>query len=80
VLVAIILISSLMAVVYIWRIVEVMWFGEPAAEATASVAVSPLLVGVAWVVALANIYFGLSPDLPMTLASEAAAELLRHLP
>ncbi len=80
VLVAIILISSLMAVVYIWRIVEVLWFGEPANDATAPATVSPLLVGVAWVVALANIYFGLSPELPLTLASDAAAELLRHLP
>ncbi|MGB5412660.1 MAG: monovalent cation/H+ antiporter subunit D family protein [Woeseiaceae bacterium] len=80
VLVAIILISSLMAVVYIWRIVEVLWFGEPANDVTAQAAVSPLLVGVAWAVALANIYFGLSPELPLTLASDAAAELLRHLP
>lgn len=80
VLVAIILISSLMAVVYIWRIVEVMWFGEPAADATEATTVSPLLVGVAWIVALANIYFGVSPELPLTLASDAAAELLRHLP
>jgi multicomponent Na+:H+ antiporter subunit D len=80
VLVAIILISSLMAVVYIWRIVEVMWFGEAAADATAPARVPPLLVGVAWAVALANIYFGVSPDLPLALAGEAAAELLRHLP
>jgi multicomponent Na+:H+ antiporter subunit D len=80
VLVAIILISSLMAVVYIWRIVEVMWFGSPAHEAAAEKTVSPLLVGVAWLVALANVYFGLFPELPVTLSGDAAAELLRHLP
>jgi multicomponent Na+:H+ antiporter subunit D len=81
-LVAVILISSLMAVVYIWRIVEAAYFGTPANDAPPSPqrAVSPVLVTIVWVTALANIYFGLAPDLPLTLARDAAGELLRHLP
>jgi multicomponent Na+:H+ antiporter subunit D len=79
-LVMVILVSSLMAVVYIWRIVEVTCFG-PVIEQTEAPAKTPrLLVAVLWVTALANIYFGLDPDLPLSLSADAAAELLRHLP
>jgi len=79
-LVAVILISSLMAVVYIWRIVEVACFSRPEQESAPAITVSPLMIAVTWVAALANIYFGLVPELPLALASDAAAELLRHLP
>ena len=79
-LVAIILISSLMAVVYIWRIVESAYFGPAVETNDAAPTVSPLTVSIVWVAALANIYFGLVPDLPLELSSDAANELLRHLP
>ena len=79
-LVAVILISSLMAVVYVWRIVEVACFAEAVDEPGPPVSVPPLLVAALWLVAVANIYFGLNPDLPLTLSGDAAAELLGHLP
>ena len=81
-LVGVILISSLMAVVYVWRIVETACFGVAGSDATLarSRRISPALVTVAWLAALANIYFGLVPELPLTLSRDAAAELLRHLP
>jgi multicomponent Na+:H+ antiporter subunit D len=79
-LVAVILISSLMAVVYIWRIVEVACFAKTEEQGSSAIAVSPLLIAVTWLAALANIYFGLAPALPLTLSGNAAAELLRHLP
>jgi len=79
-LVAVILISSLMAVVYVWRVVEVACFGEAVDEPGPPVSVPPLLVAVLWLIAAANIYFGLNPDLPLTLSGDAAAELLGHLP
>lgn len=76
----VVVLSSLAAVVYVWRIVEQAYFGEPAAEGvTAGEAPWPLLAGV-WMVALANIYFGVAPELPVALAESAATELLRHLP
>jgi len=76
----VVILSSLAAVVYVWRIVEQAYFGEPAAEGiTVGEAPWPLLAGV-WMVALANIYFGVSPELPVALAESAAGELLRHLP
>ena len=81
-LVAVILVSSLMAVVYVWRIVEAACFGGAAGDATPAPRrrISPALVTVAWLTALANIYFGLVPQLPLALSRDAAAELLRHLP
>ncbi len=79
-LVAVILISSLMAVVYIWRIVEVACFAKTEEQGSSAIAVSTLLIAVTWLAALANIYFGLAPALPLTLSGDAAAELLRHLP
>ncbi len=81
-LVAVILISSLMAVVYVWRIVEAAYFGTPAADSPPlnERRISPALVTVAWVAALANIYFGLNPELPLTLSRAAATDLLGHLP
>ena len=79
-LIAVILISSLMAVVYIWRIVEVACFAKTEEQGSSAIAGSPLLIAVTWLAALANIYFGLAPALPLTLSGDAAAELLRHLP
>ena len=79
-LVAVILVSSLMAVVYVWRIVEAACFGEATVEPASPVSVPPLLVATLWLAAAANIYFGLVPDLPLTLSGDAAAELLGHLP
>jgi len=35
---------------------------------------------ITWVAALANLYFGLVPEIPGTLASSAADTLLEHLP
>jgi len=70
----------LMAVAYIWRVVEVAWFRPPASGQTEfSEAPVPMLV-VTWVAAVANIYFGLAPWLQISLASDAAGVLLGELP
>ena len=76
-LVALILISSLMAVVYIWRIIEAAYFGEPSEQTTASA--PPALVVILWAVAIANIGFGIAPDLPLSLSQTAADILLGHV-
>ncbi len=79
-LVAVILVSSLMAVVYIWRIVEVACFAQATDESSSPAGISPVLVAVTWLAALANLYFGLVPELPLSLSGAAATELLDHLP
>ncbi len=79
-LVAVLVISSLMAVVYIWRIVEAIYFGEPATDLAAVREAPLMMLAVTWAAALANLYFGLVPEVPVTLASSAAETLLEHLP
>jgi len=79
-LVAVIVISSLMAVVYIWRIVEAIYFAEPVADQSAIREAPRMMLLITWVAALANLYFGLVPEVPVTLASSAADTLLEHLP
>ncbi|TDG12817.1 monovalent cation/H+ antiporter subunit D family protein [Seongchinamella unica] len=76
-LVAIIIISSLMALAYIWRIVETLYF-RPAVEEPAPGEAPLQLLLVTWLVALANIFFGLFPQFPLALASAAAQLLMRH--
>ena len=76
-LVALILVSSLMAVVYVWRIVETAYFGEP--ENDEPVQVPAALVVILWTVAVANIAFGIAPELPLSLSATAADILLGHV-
>ncbi len=77
-LVAIILVSSLMALVYIWRVVETIYFKPAVVEAEAPGEAPLQLLLVTCVVALANIGFGLFPQFPLALSSAAAELLLRH--
>jgi multicomponent Na+:H+ antiporter subunit D len=75
-----ILASSLMAVFYIWKVVESAYFGPSEGGDEALVAVrseSPWWVlAVLWGVVLLNVYFGLQPLLPLELARGAATSLL----
>jgi multicomponent Na+:H+ antiporter subunit D len=79
-LVAIILVSSLMAVFYVWRIVEALYFQAPVedgGEAEILKTEAPIqMLLVTGLVALLNIYFGLFPQLPLELANSAAALLV----
>ncbi|MGA1604543.1 MAG: monovalent cation/H+ antiporter subunit D family protein [Burkholderiaceae bacterium] len=78
VLLSLVLISSLMAVIYIWRVVEVTYFGKPAESSPSALkgeAPWPMLVTL-WVLVLANIYFGIEPSLPLGLAGAEVKLLL----
>jgi multicomponent Na+:H+ antiporter subunit D len=81
-LVAVIVLGSLMAVVYIWRIVEAAWFkAVPEGESAEAAGEAPLgMLVVTWVVALANVWFGLATQVPRELSANAATILLGHLP
>ena len=78
-LVAVIVVSSLMAVVYIWRVVESAYFQEGSDETTASEAPLALLVPT-WIAILLNFCFGLLPALPVELAETTAQILLGRAP
>ena len=82
VLIAVIVLGSLMAVVYVWRIVEAAWFkAAPAGEGAEAAGEAPLgMLVVTWVAALANVWFGLVTQVPRELSANAATILLGHLP
>ena len=76
ILVVLILASSLMALFYVWRIVETLYF-KPVLQGDSSRREAPLqMLVMIWLAALANIFFGLFPQAPLALAKLSAAALL----
>lgn len=72
----IVLISSLLAVIYVWRMVEAAYFSEPeGAGATAKEAPWPMVMS-AWILAAACLVFGLNTELTVGIAQGAADALL----
>ena len=72
--------SSLLALLYIGRVVEVAFFRSPEGSVADARDGPPEMVIGAWLLAGAVIYFGLVPDLTAGLASDAAAILLGQSP
>lgn len=71
-----VLVASLIAVMYVWKVVEAAWFRElPESRRDIGEAPLSLLVPV-WVVVGANIWFGIDTRVPLGLAAKAAAFLL----
>ncbi len=78
-LAALVVISSLLAVVYVWRLIEVCYFREPSRRmAEASEAPLSMLIP-AWVFVIACIYFGLDTSATAGTAQIAAQSLLESL-
>ena len=77
---ALVLVTSTMAVVYIWRVVEAIYFGEPSPRAQ-SVTEAPLsLLVPTWALVVANLYFGIDATLTTSVAGQAARALLGGAP
>jgi len=75
-LVGAILLSSLLAVAYVWRFVEVAYF-KPAAEGTTRREAPLGLLIPAWLLVIATIWFGLDTSFTVGTAAEAAQQLVR---
>ena len=73
-LVGVIVVSSVLAVVYVGRVVEVAWFREPVARVVRRP--PPEMLAVTWVLAAAVVYFGVQTDISAGVAAEAARDLL----
>ncbi|MDP5065036.1 MAG: monovalent cation/H+ antiporter subunit D family protein [Haliea sp.] len=78
-LVMAIILSSLLAVVYLWRFVELAYYGQPPDGDVSRMEVPLPLRTLIWSAALANIYFGLVPQLPLALAESGTTTLLGGL-
>ena len=69
--------SSLLAVVYVWRFVEVAYFREPDARVSALREAPASMLVPAWLLVAACVYFGLDTGITVGGAGAAATELLR---
>ncbi len=73
---ALIVVTSLMAAVYIWRVIETAYFQErPAGSKAVSEAPLSMLIP-AWVLTIANIWFGVQTNVTVGGAQRAAAMLM----
>lgn len=69
------LVSSLLAVAYVWKVVEVMYFQEPPPGAESGEAPPGLMLS-AWVLIGGSLVFGVYTDVSVGIARQAAAQLL----
>ena len=68
--------SSLLAVIYVWKIIEAAYFGV-APEGRGPVAEAPLeMLAPLWLMVVANFYFGIDADLTTSVAGKVAATFL----
>jgi len=72
---ALVLISSLLALVYVWRVVEVAYFSPPDHE-TARCEAPPLMLAGTWLLIGASLFFGLYTSWSAGIARRAAEALL----
>ena len=70
-----VLATSLLAVIYIWRVVEAAYFREPSGESSVREAPLSLLVPT-WLLVAGSIYFGINTEMTVGVAGAAARVLL----
>lgn len=71
-----IMLSSLLAVIYVWRIFEVLYLNEPAPKCAAKDPPLTMLIPM-WIMAIACIWFGVDTELTLGSANVAAEGLMR---
>jgi multicomponent Na+:H+ antiporter subunit D len=74
-----ILLSSLLAVIYVWRVVEVVFLAEPPEGQTVEEAPLSMLIPT-WCLIGASVYFGINTELTAGVAASAARTLLTGTP
>jgi multicomponent Na+:H+ antiporter subunit D len=75
-----IVLSSLLAVIYVWRVVEIAYF-RPAPEGSAAVEEAPIfMLAPTWIMAGASIYFGIDATATLEVARGAAEFLIKGAP
>ena len=75
----VILTGSLLAVVYVWKLVEVLYFNvaDKPQQGQISATEAPLMMLIPmWVLVLANVYFGFNTELTVGTAEQAVKLLL----
>ncbi len=75
-----VLLGSVIALVYVWRVVEAAYFAQPRADVTALREAPPSLLVPIWILVGANLYFGLRTDLTAGIARRAVSTLIGGAP
>jgi multicomponent Na+:H+ antiporter subunit D len=75
-LAVLILLSSLLALAYIWRVVEAAYFRQPTARVAALQEAPPAMLIPTWLLIAGNLYFGVDTSLSSRLARQGAEVLL----
>lgn len=75
-LAAAIVISSLIGIIYFWRLIETMYLREPEPDITATGEAPLGLVLPVWVLVAANYFYGINAEYPVSMARAAAKALL----
>ena len=75
VIAALVLVSSALSIVYLWKIVEVMWM-QPAPANAPHLDENPAIYAPLWIVAIANIWFGVDAGWLVAAARAAAAAVM----
>lgn len=78
VIIACVMLGSLLAVAYIWRIVEIAYFQAPDKAERAEAPLGLLIP--TWILALATLYFGVDTGFSVEAATRAAQDLLGGAP
>ena len=68
--------SSLLAVIYVWRVIEAAYFQAPPEERTTVSEVPLSMLVPLWLLVFANFYFGIDSELTTSAAGLAAETLL----
>ncbi len=71
-----ILLSSLLAVAYVWRVVEAAYFRDPPPDRPRATEAPLALLVPTWILTLANFYFGIDTSVTVGVAADAARALL----
>ena len=75
VITALVLLSSALSLIYLWKIIEVMWM-QPAPAKAPNLAENPAIYVPLWIVAFANIWFGVDASWLVAASRASAAALL----
>jgi len=73
---ALVLLSSLLAVVYIWRVVEIAYLKPVPENAPKIEDAPPAMLFPTWILIGASVYYGINTDLTVGVAKQAAQQLL----
>lgn len=76
-LAVIVLFTSLLSVVYIWRVIEQMYLREANSQSANIKEASPILLICTWLMVITTIYFGIDNSYPVNMATHAAEALLK---